>query len=201
MRQSYTARIAELEREAVLDIADRLVRNGSDEMRFVAYELVQFHRATATQLTEAEVEQLGAAMSSWAAVDTFAYSISGPAWKRGNISDKTVIAWTRSDNRWWRRAALSSTVLLHRTPPAPHSVERTLAICARLIADRDDMVVKALSWALRTASKPDPAAVAQFVEEHEAALAARVKRELANKLRTGVKTPKGRGRGDAIGRG
>ena len=34
--------------------------------------------------------------------------------------------------------------------------ERTLAVCAQLAADRDDMVVKALSWALRELIVWDP---------------------------------------------
>ena len=33
---------------------------------------------------------------------------------------------------------------------------RTLNICKMLVADRDDMVVKALSWALRELAKRDP---------------------------------------------
>jgi 3-methyladenine DNA glycosylase AlkD len=52
------------------------------------------------------------------------------------------------------------------------------------------MVVKAMSWALRELSKRDPKAVQLFVTKHQAQLAPRVKREVANKLRTGLKTPK-----------
>jgi 3-methyladenine DNA glycosylase AlkD len=59
-----------------------------------------------------------------------------------------------------------------------------------LVDDRDDMVVKALSWALRELSKADRAAADAFVATHEDALAPRVKREVANKLRTGLKTPR-----------
>jgi len=34
-----------------------------------------------------------------------------------------------------------------------------------LIADRDDMVVKAMAWALRELAKRDPAAVTRFLKE------------------------------------
>ena len=53
--------------------------------------------------------------------------------------------------------------------------------------DHDDMVVKALSWSLRELVKHDPDAVAWFLEYYEASLAARVKRDVRNKLETGLK--------------
>jgi len=59
-----------------------------------------------------------------------------------------------------------------------------------LVHDADDMVVKALSWALRELAKRDPQAVSAFLTKHEAALAARVVREVRNKLTTGRKNPR-----------
>jgi 3-methyladenine DNA glycosylase AlkD len=64
---------------------------------------------------------------------------------------------------------------------------RTLSICQLLVADHEDMVVKALSWALRELVYFDPKAVEGFLQEHESALAGRVKREVGSKLRTGLK--------------
>ena len=63
--------------------------------------------------------------------------------------------------------------------------ERTLAVCAQLEADRDDMVVKALSWALRELIVWDPEAVRSFLASHD--LAPRVRREVTPKLETGRK--------------
>jgi 3-methyladenine DNA glycosylase AlkD len=64
---------------------------------------------------------------------------------------------------------------------------RTLDICQRLVADRDDMVVKALSWALRELVVWDPDAVRRFLEADDGVLAPRVRREVRNKLETGLK--------------
>jgi hypothetical protein len=69
-------------------------------------------------------------------------------------------------------------------------VARTLAVCRLLAEDPDDMVVKALSWALRELVVHDPEAVRAFLDEHDDVLAARVKREVRNKLRTGLKNPR-----------
>jgi 3-methyladenine DNA glycosylase AlkD len=52
------------------------------------------------------------------------------------------------------------------------------------------MVVKGMSWALRELAKRDPAAVEGFLREQAGALAARVVREVRNKLTTGRKNPK-----------
>jgi len=69
-------------------------------------------------------------------------------------------------------------------------VGRTLAVCALLADDHDEMVAKALSWALRELVAHDEAAVRGFLEEHESVLAARVRREVRNKLETGRKNPR-----------
>jgi len=49
------------------------------------------------------------------------------------------------------------------------------------------MVVKALSWALRELIVHHRSAVERFVLEHDEVLAARVKREVRNKLTSGLK--------------
>jgi 3-methyladenine DNA glycosylase AlkD len=69
-------------------------------------------------------------------------------------------------------------------------VDRTLVICRMLADDHEDMVVKALSWALRQLVVHDPNAVRAFLTTHDDVLAARVKREVTNKLETGLKSPR-----------
>ncbi|MBD3336502.1 MAG: hypothetical protein GF355_13400 [Candidatus Eisenbacteria bacterium] len=89
------------------------------------------------------------------------------------------------------RRALASTVVLNTPTHGGHGdAPRTLAACRRLVDDRDDMVVKALSWALRKLSECDRRAVLRFVDEHADRLAARVKREVRHKLATGLKNPR-----------
>jgi 3-methyladenine DNA glycosylase AlkD len=75
------------------------------------------------------------------------------------------------------------------TSPAGDAI-RTLVVCRALAADRADMVVKALSWALRELARRDPQAVKAFMAEQGEALAPRVRREVGNKLRTGLKNPR-----------
>jgi len=58
-----------------------------------------------------------------------------------------------------------------------------------LVADRHDLVVKGLSWALRELAKRDAESVRLFLSQHREELAARVIREVHNKLDTGRKNP------------
>jgi 3-methyladenine DNA glycosylase AlkD len=68
-------------------------------------------------------------------------------------------------------------------------VQRVVEVCTRLARDREDMVVKAQSWALRELSKKHPEQARRFIAKHRKVLAARVVREVGNKLATGRKMP------------
>lgn len=156
--------------------------------RWFAYELVYFHPGAVRRLDEALVQKLGDGMDHWGAVDAFGRYISGPAWQQRALADAVVRRWTRSDDPWWRRAALVSTVPLNlRAAGGTGDAARTLDICHRLVGDRHDMIVKALSWALRELVTWDAPAVRAFLREHEATVPARVRREVETKLETGLK--------------
>jgi 3-methyladenine DNA glycosylase AlkD len=172
----------------VLELARRLCRR--EGYRWFAYELLEAHKLAFRRLGEAELEELGRGINSWWTTDAFARTLSGPAWRDGQVSDALILKWACSPDLWWRRAALVSTVALNvRSRGGKGDVPRTLQVCQILVSDHEDMVVKALSWALRELVVHDPAAVRVFLAQHDQALAARVKREVMNKLRTGLKNP------------
>ena len=90
-----------------------------------------------------------------------------------------------------RRAALVRTVGLNtRARGGTGDAARTLAVCRLLADDHEDMVQKAMSWALRTLVVHDREAVSEFLQDYDDFLAARVKREVRNKLETGLKNPR-----------
>ncbi len=189
LRQEFSRQIAEAGPDLVLRSALLLLKDSkTDVLRFVAYELVRHHRTTFENLRTPDLLKLGEGINSWGSVDCFAMYLSGPAWRDGRLSDRTIRAWTRSKDRWWRRAALVSTVALSRRGDAD-DIHRVVEICTRRIEDRDDMVVKAVSWALRELAKKHPTQARRFIAEHRSSLAARVIREVENKLTTGLKTP------------
>jgi 3-methyladenine DNA glycosylase AlkD len=163
--------------------------------RWIACELIRFHKAAFKRIGETEIVEFGEGISSWGDVDTLAGLMSGPAWQQGQITDRLIQEWARSKDRWWRRTALVSTVALNRRSlGGKGDVQRTLKICRLLIADSDDMVIKALSWALRELVVHDSHAVRKFLDEHSGILASRIIREVKNKLNTCLKNPGRKGK-------
>ena len=190
VRRRFSLQLAEAPAQFVVALALQLVRHAAVP-RFVAYELILYHRQALHSLKAKSLEDLGAGNDSWAEVDAFACYLSGPAWREGQVSDALIRRWATSRDRWWRRTAVASTVALNNKARGGRGdTERTLMVCEMLVADRDDMVVKALSWALRELSKRDPKSVSSFLQKYEGLLAARVVREVNSKLKTGLKNPR-----------
>ena len=174
----------------VLRLAQGLVAARVTDARTAAYEILSRHAAAMAALDARSVTALGRGNDNWGSVDAFSVLVAGAAWRQGRIDDSVIARWARSKDRWRRRTALVSTVPLNlRSRGGTGDPARTLAVCERLIDDRDDMVVKGVSWALRALSVPKPAAVHTFLARHRTRLAPRVLREVGNKLRTGRKNP------------
>jgi 3-methyladenine DNA glycosylase AlkD len=190
VRKEFSKRIAELGGVEVIALAKTLIREHHIP-NFVAYELIQHHRGAAKALNARELDDLAQDLNSWWTVDAFACYLSGVAWREGQVGDKFIHGWARDRNVWIRRAAVVSTVPLNnKARGGTGDANRTIAVCELVVRDREDMIVKALSWALRELAKRGPVPVEEFVVKHAGELAARVRREVNTKLRTGLKNPK-----------
>lgn len=181
VRRNFSRQWRMLPGAAVFEIAASIAQHRA--LRWAAYEIVRFHRGAFALLDDERVAALAIGLDSWESVDAFGRTLSGPAWAHGLITDSLIDRWAGSPDRWLRRTALVSTIELR-------DAARVLSRCRQLAVDRDDMVVKGLSWALRELAKRDPEAVRAFLAEQDERIAARVKREVRNKLRTGLKNPK-----------
>ena len=173
--------------ELVIALALEFLRMGH---RFIACELVHAHKPALASLDIDQVEAFGEGLDSWHSVDIFCIYVAGPCWREGQISDQDIARWAAQESPWWRRSALvATTALTVRTRGGYGDSDRTLAVARLLVHDRHDMVVKALSWALRELVYWEPDRVEAFLEEFSDALAPRVRREVRNKLDTGLKDP------------
>jgi len=189
IRGNYSRKLKNADPELILNLAKEIFKNYA--YRWVAFELIRVHKAAFPCIGEAELQEFSGGINSWGAVDSFAGILAGPAWLHGQITDDLIHKWAHSEDRWWRRTALVCTVVLNRrSVGGTGDVPRTLEVCRILKDDKDDMVVKAMSWALRELVQHDADAVRDFLKKYEHVLAARVKREVNNKLTTGLKNPK-----------
>jgi hypothetical protein len=190
LRRAFSKELEHHDAATVIAVAHRLLDLPAvPGARMIACAVVGQHPGALAALKVGELERLGRGMATWGDVDVFGCLVAGRAWRDGTITDKTILRWSRSHDHWWRRAALVSTVPLNvRAQGGAGDATRTLRVCALLVADDDDVIIKALSWALRELAARDPRAVATFLAQHRTVLAARVRREVGNKLETGLKT-------------
>jgi 3-methyladenine DNA glycosylase AlkD len=192
-RRRFSRELRAASATTVLRVANMLIDRDGPMDRFVAYELIAAHSGAMAKLGATSVRRLGRGIDSWSDVDMFACILSGPVWERGTLPDAEIARWAASSNRWWRRAAVVSTVPLNSLHAAKGrgDAKRTLNVCRLVWNDRDPMIVKAVSWALRALAKRDPAAVKKFITAEGATGPALVLREVRSKLTTGRKrTPR-----------
>ncbi|HEY7186367.1 MAG TPA: DNA alkylation repair protein [Vicinamibacterales bacterium] len=188
VRRRHSAALAESPPSTVVDVAGALLSAGRSAERLIGTELLIARPDAIRRVRSADVEKWATGLDDWGSVDMYGVTVAGVAWREGCVPDRHVMRWAGSTDRWRRRLALVATVPLNsRARGGQGDTARTLRVCAALVDDRDDMVVKALSWALRELSKRDPRSVAAFLREHELRLASRVRREVKTKLETGRK--------------
>jgi 3-methyladenine DNA glycosylase AlkD len=191
VRREFSERLKDAAPHVVIELAMLLLEVPRFEYRFIGYELIHHHPSALAHLNAWQLEQLGHGIATWSAVDCFAVYLAGPAWRERRVPNSLIHGWARSADRWWRRAALVSTVPLNsKAQGGKGETYRTLQVCRMLERDRDPMVAKALSWALRELAKRDPRAVREYVVNRKGVLPALVLREVTNKLSTGVKNPR-----------
>lgn len=158
------------------------------ECQVLAFELIGRDRKLLDALEYGDLADLGKSLDNWASVDHYSVGIFGVLWGRGVVLDGHIDALLRSDNFWNRRIAVVSTVALNlKSRGGRGDTPRTIDVCQRVVDDHQDMIQKALSWALRELSKRDPAAVRLFLERNQNRLANRVLREVNHKLDFGTK--------------
>jgi 3-methyladenine DNA glycosylase AlkD len=190
VRRAHSRALATRPGMDVLRIAAELLARHPACPKWIAYELVHHHTDAMRRIGGRWLGRLGRRLASWGEVDAFAVCLLGPSWREGRVPTSYVLRWARSRDRWRRRAALVSTVALNsRARGGSGDPIRTLAVCNALLDDRDDMVVKAMSWALRELARREPGRVERYVTDRERRLAARVRREVRAVLVRGRKRP------------
>jgi len=102
-------------------------------------------------------------IDNWAACDSFCNHAIGDLVVRFPETIEALMEWTRSPNRWLRRAAAVSLIV-----PAKHGafLGEAFAIADALLLDTDDMVRKGYGWLLKEASRHHRQEVYDYVLGH-----------------------------------
>jgi len=168
LRRRYTKGLADESAKGVLRFVRSLLDGAGWAERVVSWEVLAAHGRAFGLLNDRLVEEMAHELSDWGSVDLFGVTVLGQAWRAGLVTD--------------------SKMLNSRARGGTGDARRTLRVCRLLLGDSDDMVVKAMSWSLRELAKRDPKVIEAFLLKEGDRLSPRVKREVLNKLRTGVKS-------------
>lgn len=174
-------RRAGLEIDELLAIADALWESGVVEARLLAVLILsKFHRLLERRHWR-HFDGWVDSLNNWGETDCvscelLAHLIETEPQLVGRLS-----AWTRSRNRWRRRAA--AVALVKHARRGEHH-DAAFAICDRLAEDRDDMVEKAIGWLLKEVSRTQPPAVADYLLDNIHRLSRTTVRYACEKLPT-----------------
>ncbi|HXK61722.1 MAG TPA: DNA alkylation repair protein [Acidobacteriota bacterium] len=176
--------------EAVLELIESLWQAPSQEERALAILLLQRHSGRIPSLDWELFDRWRKDLDNWGLTDALATIVFGP-WIAADYSVRGARLWSLIEDSsvWSRRLALVATVPLNRVPSTAIP-ETTLALIDRVASEREPMITKAVSWALRELIRVDRASVESYLEENRTRLARLVLREVGNKLRTGLKSGK-----------
>ncbi|HCS48295.1 MAG TPA: hypothetical protein DIW61_08595 [Candidatus Aminicenantes bacterium] len=101
--------------------------------------------------------------NSWALVDVLCPTSVGALLEKYPDLLKEITGWTRSPNRWVRRASIVSFIKLAKKT---QFLDAIYDIVRSHFADRDDLIQKASGWLLREAGKADMARLEKFLRRH-----------------------------------
>jgi 3-methyladenine DNA glycosylase AlkD len=140
--------------DEAMAFADALIVDRHLEAKSLGIEVVaRYRREFTAPLLAAWKRWLAENHSAnWATTDAICGALIGPLIVARPELGARMRAWARDRNMWVRRAAIVSLI-----PRARHgeSLDLVYELALRLHADREDLIEKAVGWALREAGKAD----------------------------------------------
>jgi 3-methyladenine DNA glycosylase AlkD len=110
------------------------------------------------------LEEVGNCLNNWGSVDGFCIDVLQPllvAYPEEML--KILRQWNRSENLWKRRASV--VVFTRRVGASGKFTDEALALCDRLVWDKEDYVRKGVGWALKDVMRGDKRKVLEYVKE------------------------------------
>jgi len=104
-------------------------------------------------------------VNNWAKCDDFCTHAFGHLLYLYPEYLKTVKGWTKSKNRWLRRAA--AVIMIYPTCKDKKFLKDNLIIADKLLLDQDDLVQKGYGWMLKEAANRHQVEIFQYVMKHK----------------------------------
>lgn len=145
----------------VFELCEALFRNGYLEESFIACHLAESRSASFERddirLFQSWIDNF---ISNWASCDTFCNHSVGSLVEKFPENLSFLKEWTRSQNRWLKRASAVSLIVPARKGKF---LDAIIEIAENLLSDEDDMVQKGYGWMLKAASESHQQEVFDFI--------------------------------------
>ncbi len=163
--KEYFKQIEDKSKKEVFSLCEELFRSGYMEEAFIAchfsYSLNKQFQPQDFRLFQSWIENY---VGNWAVCDTFCNHTMGIFIEYFPESIEKIKTWTKSKNRWVKRAAAVSFIVPAKRGKFLHDV---FDIADSLLTDPDDMVQKGYGWALKVAANKHQKEVFEYVMKHK----------------------------------
>ena len=105
--------------------------------------------------------------ANWATTDAMCGALIGPLIVANPALDRRLEPWSRHRNMWVRRASIVGLIPRARRGD---SLDLVYEVAKRLHADREDLIQKAVGWALREAGKTDSGRLERYLRANGRAI-------------------------------
>lgn len=143
-----------------LEVAGELMRSGVVEEASVGIRLVRRFKQRLTRehfdVFDGWIDHL----TNWANTDFLCRDLIAETVEKDPSLVKRLLSWTRSENRWRRRAAAVSLVPI---VVRGEMLDEAFSIADKLIFDGDEMVQKGVGWLLKDVSFKHPGEVKRYL--------------------------------------
>jgi 3-methyladenine DNA glycosylase AlkD len=153
--------IKSLEKDEIFSLCEELLKSDYSEEAFIAFEWAYSLRKQYEPADFFVFERwLIDRVNNWAKCDTLCNHTLGTFIEMYPEYVENLKGWTRSENRWLRRASAVTLILPARKG---EFLEEVFEISDLLIEDKDDLVQKGYGWMLKEASKKHQQEVFEYV--------------------------------------
>lgn len=161
----YSVKLKGKSKEEIFSLCEKLLQSDYCEEAFIAFEwaysLRKEYDVNDFDVFKGWIEHY---VNNWAKCDTLCNHAVGALIERFPQCIAGLKAWTKSDNRWLRRAAAVSLILPARKGMF---IDDIFEISDSLLMDKDDLVQKGYGWLLKEASRLHQKEVFKYVMKNK----------------------------------
>jgi len=187
LARSWRRSNREADPDLVLSLVERLWSAESRDERALGLEILYLHPKIGSELGRDRFDRWRLDIDNWGVCDFLATRILGP-WAdtdpEGRLSYLEDLV--GDPHLYSRRLGIVASVHLNRDGSTYGGW--TLGQLDRVLDERDPMITKAVSWALRQMTRHQASDVAAYLESRGERIASLPRREVRNKLMTGRKS-------------